>query len=643
MTMASPSDFKVEVAGFEKYIAETTKTPSGLISFFTVFVAASIVLTIPILCWRDRRKQRLHNASEHDQQGGEGGGQQEMVSIPNQEQSTSFSVDQSAPITPGEHIYSGKETVSQNGLQNRVMEEENNGHGIASSPTQQQAPFSSSDPHPRVDGDDHLSATPSAASTSRIRTGGDGIVNTGTIPRRRRSGRPWELAASRRPWGHSRPVGRADFVRTSLEAERQSQASEEGSQASRRSRTSWVSARAGHRSHVRQVSDAASSILSGEIIEGEAEFYRNRYVRRSRFRPRRPPSESDASLMPPLSPDALSPEDAADAHDTGRVNRPEDFEPAELPPYLRSGPLRAIISCFDTVLDLADHDYEAQRILSLAIPSTIGAVADPLFRLVLLAIISYFVHDTDSMAAYVLVVLFLRLTSEEISGAVTDVESNLVKEALAQGGDTGFLEAGQCVQRAIAMQILVGAPLLLVWTLVMGDVVLWFLKDDNIHDDGMAGIAGEYANVIIVDYILRGITRAFMLPFHLNGQAQFERNIDVMAALLTIVAIVTVAAMIGRDGEPSLFYIGCIQVIIGIAATIIKVTYVALKGWLQPYQRGLVGSIALVSVSTSLHLYTQREWTFLTPHFNLRTLDPFVRFSWRSCPSLSGRFWSLER
>ena len=173
------------------------------------------------------------------------------------------------------------------------------------------------------------------------------------------------------------------------------------------------------------------------------------------------------------------------------------------------------------------------------------------------------------------------------------MESNLVKEALADGGESGFVNAGRCVQMGIVMQVLVGVPVLLIWAFVMDDVVMWLVSDQNI-----ASIAGDYAKVIIIDYILRGTTRALMLPFHLSGQAHFERNIDVLAALLTLIAIVVVASKAQAPGEPSLYYIGWIQVIVGVARTVIKIGHVTVRGWLQPYRNGLVGSLVLtVSVS----------------------------------------------
>jgi hypothetical protein len=572
------------VDGFEDYEPVTRETPTGLIAFFAVYVGLSIILTAPIICWIGRRLQPNFPTEQQDEDALRRGGEQELVEIPPQQQSTAYSEAQAAASS------GDQESKSESGL--NIQEESPinpQTNQDASSPVDPSRLPSSG--RRASTGGERLSATPSVASTSRLRNDNN-VTEPGPLDISRRPIRTWDLAASRRPWGHSRPLGRADLVRRSLEAERQSQASEEGSHGSRRSRTSRVSAaRAGQISRPRPVSDAASSVLSEEIIEGEAEFYRQRYVRRSRNRQRRAPSESDNSLMPPLSPDNLSPEDAADAHDVGRVNHLEDYQQEETPAYLRWGPIPSILSCFGKVLDVAEQDYETQRILSLAIPSTIGAVAEPLFRWVLISILSFVINDTDSMTAFVLVTLFLRVTSEEISGAVIDVESNLVKEALSQGGGAGFTEAGRCVQLAIVMQILVGVPLLLIWVFFMDDVVKWFLPDHEVSD--IAQIAGSYAKVIIIDYILRGITRAFMLPFHMGGQAQFERNIDVLASFFTIVAIWVVARETQEEGEPSLENIGWIQVIVGIAKAITKVAYVVLRGWLQPYQSGLIGSFSL--------------------------------------------------
>lgn len=287
--------------------------------------------------------------------------------------------------------------------------------------------------------------------------------------------------------------------------------------------------------------------------------------------------------MPPLDPDAISPEDAADANDPGRASHMlNQYDRRTCPTSTASQPSSEPSNPFSAqllnILDLAEPDYETKRILLLAIPSTIGAMADPFFRIVLVAIISHFI-DTDSMVAYLIVILFIRLTTEEISGAIADTESNLLQDALMQGGDLAFFQAGQTIQLAIFVQLAVGIPVLLLWYFFMGDVANWLVDDREIAD-----IAATYTGVIIIDYILRGASRSFMLPFYLTGVAQFEANIDLAATVLTLAAI----AVVATTNDLSLAAIGWVQVIIGIAKLITKIAYVSLRGWLQPYKQGLL-------------------------------------------------------
>lgn len=125
----------------------------------------------------------------------------------------------------------------------------------------------------------------------------------------------------------------------------------------------------------------------------------------------------------------------------------------------------------------------------------------------------------------------------------------------------------------------------------MDNLVNWLVSDDQI-----AEIASAYTAVIVVDYIVRCASRTFMIPFYLTGQARFETLIDLGAGVLTL----SVIAIVGTTTyDLSLTAIGWIQVIIGMAKIITKVSYVALRGWLTPYRRGLLRHLSLkVSLST---------------------------------------------
>jgi len=392
----------------------------------------------------------------------------------------------------------------------------------------------------------------------------------------------------------------------------QASASEEASVISRYSRPGG-SIRAGSQIRQRGMSDAASSVLEGEIVQGEAEYYRQKYVARSmrrssnsssnrqqqiqQHRGRAMSISSDRSHMPPLPPDVISPEDAADANDPGRnphmhhINDPRHYQQGQLPFGQRHWPLeQRIARASDQLwnqsfcsLDFAEPDFETRRIIRLAFPSVAGAVADPLLRLILIGIISHSL-GTDSMVAFIFVILCIRTTTGEIAGAIIDTETILVQDALAEGDEESFVAAGQHMLRALVMQLVLCVPLLLVWVFSIEDVVNWLLRDTGPE---IASIAHSYTQVIIIEYIVRVASRVFMLPFRLSGPPPFEVAIEVLGTIVTVVGIIVILVLEENAEEsPTLTAIAWIQVAVAIVKTFLKVAIVAVKGWFQPYSAG---------------------------------------------------------
>ena len=412
----------------------------------------------------------------------------------------------------------------------------------------------------------------------------------------------------------------------------------------------------GRRSGNGRMSEVANELMELETVEGEAEFYRQRYIqktaaqrqqflqqqqqqtpgagggggpnkhhhhtnrqlqinsgaslanfRRHNFRQTNSigsgsvmsRTSSGRSRMPALSPDVLSPEDAADAFDPG-VPLPERL-PSEYgddddeEDGLLGGDSLSSSPCCARLLDLAEPDEEVRRILFLAAPSTLGAIAEPCFRLGMVAIISHFI-DSDSMVAFVLVILFVRITTEELSGAISDAASSMLHQALSLGGDTGFLLAGKHMQMAVLMQLLLAIPILLAWALLMENVVDWLVPGN----DRVGRLAAEYTRIIVVDYALQAASRTFMLVFHMTGQAQFELHVDLIATAVTIAAIALTATL---AEEPSLTWIAWVQVVIGAIKIFTKVGIVVFKGLLQSYRKGFLGSCALSD--------RQAAWAFI--------------------------------
>jgi len=588
-------DFVVD--GFGSYHVETRETPTGFIVTVGLLVALLIAFAAPLACWSKNYsqykkdcKERANETSEEDSgDGAHANEPQDLLNAPNVAPPKQPAVPASPNVADlsifhREHLLAMKAMAKEAHLE-KNFDPDKLPHSFPEAILRKPLSHSGNSEQP--------SAIPSVATTSRL---------YGSSKSRRR-------IRSRVPWRNARgPLARPEVVQQAVELERQSYISGDGGHnndgTASRSRGSW-GGQSQQYQRPRIVSEAAGSVLEGESVEGEAEFYRQKFKQRSRqYKNRYARNNTSSSggsdlgsVMPPLDPDCISPEDAADANDPGRGStlmyntnlRPRTNHTVTTTDHSLEAASAFSARYFD-IWDLAEPDYESKRILALAIPSTIGAMAEPFFRIVLVAIISHFV-DTDSAVAYLIVILFIRLTTEEISGAITDTESNLLQDALMQGGDLAFFQAGQIIQLAIFVQLAVGIPILLMWYFLMEHVADWLVDNDEI-----AEIAATYTGVIIIDYILRGASRTFMLPFYLTGQAQFEANIDLAATVLTLIAI----AIVATTNDLSLSAIGWIQVIIGIAKMITKVAYVSLRGWLQPYKQGLLKTAAFKVRRTSI-------------------------------------------
>jgi hypothetical protein len=409
-----------------------------------------------------------------------------------------------------------------------------------------------------------------------------------------------------------RPVGRVDSLDRSIRADQQVHDSDdsESQGVASRSRVSWSG---GSRvpSH-RGMSDVASQKLDAEVVEGEADFYRQRYIQRvAQNRLRASVAMSERSALPPLSPDVLSPEDAADAHDVGYLNNTEEFIGESEVGYFFLSRCPAPLQCF---LEVAEPDYDTHRIARMALGPTIGAFSEPLFRLVLVAIISHYI-GTDAMVAFVLVTLFVRLTMENLSAAITDTESVWLGRALSLGGDEGFFGAGQHLQMAIFMQLFVLGPVLVVWALKMDRLVWWLLKREQIADQ-----ASQYTQIIVVDYMLQALSRTFMLAVHFLGRKQFETNIDICWALATLTVI---ALFVAISNEPTLTSMAWIQVIGSATCISVKVVFVQMNGWLRPFRKGLFNQCSLAVSENLLYWNKLYQPSFLTSFLCPELVDCF--------------------
>lgn len=445
----------------------------------------------------------------------------------------------------------------------------------------------------------------------------------------------WDVGARR--WKHRRPIGRPAGIQQAIQAETETMGSSNLEARTRTflrpelgSHTSSRKSRPPIRSTAsRGMSEVASSILTTEEHDNPGQrVIIDMAHRRGR-------SISSGSAFPSLV-DDISPNDAADAGDPGRVNSFEQAEDIEITVCCGPAALwtpRVILMAIDGLVDLAEPDTEMKRIITLGLPLTLGAMSEPVFKAVTVGFISNYV-GTDAMVAFVIVNLLIGFT-DELVGAVSDAENTLCSYALSTGQ---LFLAGQYVQISIVTHSIFSVPLLVMWALTMEDIVFWFIKSES-----TALLAKKYSTIIVFHHFLQSMSRIFTVLFQLTGNELFETRFGLGESIITVVIISIVVAM---AHDATLETVAWIQFLIGIAALIAKLGYAIYNRWFRVFHRGLC-SYALKNVSAvqallmaSLPLFVGAfleygEWEillFFVPH-----LGPAEVATW----SILGVIWKI--
>ena len=394
----------------------------------------------------------------------------------------------------------------------------------------------------------------------------------------------WDVRARR--WKNRRPIGRPADIRRVIQVETSSMGSSNlearaltvqrhspGSQASSPpSRVARISL-SKQQSSIRGMSEVASSILTTEDLDRPGHRV---VIEIANFRRVGPGLSISSTSEFPTVVDDISPHDAADAGDPGRINSFEQMD--EITITVCCGPAalwtpRVLLMSLDGLIDVAEPDKEIRRIVSLSIPLNLGAMSEPFFRTMIVVLISQFM-GTESMIAYVIVNLLIGF-SNELVGAVADTESALCSYALTTGQ---FFLAGQYLQISFVVHTILAVPILAIWALKMGDVVNWL-----VGLEGTVTIAKDYTKIIVFHYYQQSLSRLFTALFQLTGNELYETRFGLGESIVNVIVISCVVTL---NKGATLSTVACLQVLIGVASCVTKLGYAMYKRWFRVFRTG---------------------------------------------------------
>jgi hypothetical protein len=300
-------------------------------------------------------------------------------------------------------------------------------------------------------------------------------------------------------------------------------------------------------------------------------------------------SVASKSVMSDLEDTALAPNDAIDARAAVILNEKADMEgDGEFdlccgdhawwsPSMIANG--------FDRLLTIAEWDREMKRIIKLAIPFSLGAVAKGIFNTIQVGLVAHYL-GTESVAAFTIVDLILGLTQEFFGGFALTVAS-LGSQAV---GSKNHKLAGEYVQISVILYAVFFIPNILCWIFLTDDVVKLFGFNDN-----TAYIAQNYAYFYVFKQLVDGFYEAISSLLEIIDHERFSVFMSIASEVVT--TVVVLAFLLTQS--ITLADVGLIQLIITIVSFGLTTALALWFGWMKKYTEGLFRTCALqVSVAT---------------------------------------------
>jgi len=240
---------------------------------------------------------------------------------------------------------------------------------------------------------------------------------------------------------------------------------------------------------------------------------------------------------------------------------------------------RSLRRCCNSLLSIAELDYETRRIYKLGFPFFLQALLEGAAEFGRLAVIGHLI-GTKALAAYTIVDLLVSFT-DDVLGGIHESLTMLLSHSIGSGNRK---LTGQYVQLSICLYVLFDIPVIVFWSFVISDAlrVLGF-------DDDVAEIGQSFAFPYLFSKMLGGVQDC------IHGLLD-TIDLEMVSTLLNTIGEValTVSVFIAAwFWQPPLQTVGFLYLAIEGIWLVANVLIISWKGWFRRYYCGMIHSFAL--------------------------------------------------
>ena len=251
-------------------------------------------------------------------------------------------------------------------------------------------------------------------------------------------------------------------------------------------------------------------------------------------------------------------------------------------------------SAFEKLKIVTCHNSDAQTksMLSLGVPYLSQALASATSEMIQVAIIGHQL-GTSELSAYVIIDLFIKLTSDAVGSIITSGNTMISQIAEAES-ESSSRKIGSYLQLSIIFYVIGMVPILVFWSFYMEDILLYLKLEPGMAEEGQ-----QFAIPYTLSIIVGGIAAGFQYMLDVVGFEVQSTIVTFIGEVGTTVVVAVVMCCHNLFPDMTLVDLGYLYLCVNLCYLGGMLAAIYFNGWIEEYYEGLRSSpISIFKTST---------------------------------------------
>lgn len=301
--------------------------------------------------------------------------------------------------------------------------------------------------------------------------------------------------------------------------------------------------------------------------------------------------EDDKVAKPQMSPDSIlprrnspdsGPRKAISASTTASYDEIDEDEHSRSNAVRFSDPSTSALEKLK-IVTLHNFDAQTKAMFAIGFPYLIQAILSLVSEMVQMAIVGHQL-GIHALSAYVVIDLFVKLTSNAASSVITSGNTMISQLVEAEDKNRAY-KIGSYLQLSILFFVLGIIPLMVFWSFFTEDILLFLKIDPDMAEEGQ-----RFVIPFVLSICVDGIASSVQEMLDVVGFPKQSTVLSFVGHIFTVGCIVVVMCDHTLFPNTTLTIMGWAYVFIDICYLMMMFIVIYLNGWLEEYYEGLFSS-----------------------------------------------------